>query len=280
MGTKKHIVLLFIIGALLTLASTIKAQEYRMTPVMWSHNKNYTTGLYSTVNDFNQDGLSFGAHVLYYSGDFDVTNGVPIFGKDKSGKANFTPNALTAALNVAYHQRISIHFAMRYTLSLGALRGYKSDDQNFLNIFLQPAVGVECYPINHYGLMLYAGLALHGGFFPIYHHNEIANPKATISPNVQLGIGYSWNLSNEWMVTVDLMGTYALLEFNGNNKVGMDGFGKGTGYATGQNTGKATQFSEHDGYFQLGLSFTYRFSHCEHCRILNNYQRVRNYRRR
>lgn len=274
MGTKKYIALPFIIGALLTLTSTIQAQDERFFPVMWSHTKNYNTGLYTTSNDFNQDGFSFGADILYYSGDFDVSNGVPLFGKDKSGKANFTPKAFTAALNAAYHQPISTHFGMRYTLSLGALRGYNSDERNFLSIFVQPAVGVECYPINHYGLMLYAGLALHAGFFPIYHHGEEPNPKYTFSPNAQLGIGYSWNLSNQWMVTVDLMGTYALLEFNGNHHIGMDGFGKGTGFVAGEYNGKATKFNEHDGYFQLGISFTYRFNHCEHCRILHNYGRV------
>lgn len=277
MGTRKYIVL-YIIGAFLTLISlNISAQEeeWRPRPIMWTHSEHRSTGLYTTANDFIQEGISFGADVLYYSGDHDMTNGVPIF-------SGFNEKAMSASVNAAYHQPLSTHFAMRYTLSLGVLQGNNkhpnasNPSREFLSIFAQPAVGVECYPINHYGLMLYAGIAAPIGFLAKYKYQDAdSKPKCTFAPAAQLGIGYSWIIDRRWMITVDLSGTYALMEFNNNNVIGLDGIGKGTGYVTGQYTGKPTKFTEHDGYFQLGISATYRFSECLQCRILNNYGRVK-----
>jgi hypothetical protein len=57
------------------------------------------------------------------------------------------------------------------------------------------------------------------------------------------------------------------------------------GVALGNSFGKWTDRygKEHihwnDGWFQVGLTVTYHWRNCEHCRILNNYSRIKARRR-
>ena len=252
-----------LLGALLALSLVVMAEPSYNKRILWTQKPNTMTGLYTTPSDFIQDGFSIGGSIVYSSGDHDIGNGVPIF-------SGFSIDALSASLNAAYHQPLSAHFGMRYTLSLGALRGKNKDrDREFLSLFAEPAVGVECYPMQHYGLMLYAGVALPLGYLAKYKYGTAKNPNFVLAPAVQLGIGYTWLIDTKWMVTVDLTGTYALMEIDGNPRFGLDGIGK-----------KKT-FTDHDGYFKLGVAFTYRFgSDCQACKILNNYSRSNTYKKR
>ena len=121
-----------------------------------------STGSTRTAQGVLQQGLSFGVNAIYYFGDVDigklpVVNGMSI-------------NEMSGSGYVAYHMPFSKNFGMRYTGTIGLLKAdnteaWKNDPvhtgefRKFTSVFLQPAVGVEAYPIQEYVLYFYLGIS-------------------------------------------------------------------------------------------------------------------------
>jgi hypothetical protein len=108
-----------------------------------------------------------------------------------------------------------------------------------------------------------------------------------ILPMVQLGIGYSWRLTPSWAISAEIMLQEGLIDQHymnldgwpmagSQNSDGVDLGGLGLTYVNrkGQKT-----LHWNDGWFQVGVTISYRWNNCENCAIINNYHRIRGRRR-
>lgn len=290
-----------LIGALLVLSLGAMSSPYNQR-VVWKDHQSDKTGLYTTKSHFSQDGISIGVHALYYYGDAD-NESVMLHG-------GFNPHNVGGMLTFAYHMPVSAHWIMRFSLSGGLVRGdntekfkaiNRDDFRTIKNIFAQPAVGVEWYPLNRYGLFLYGGISCTVGYIDYSFYYQDRNTKTRenvagktygILPMIQGGIGYSWNLSSSWMLSVQALFQEGLydsqymnldafpLDAKQNSKGVSLGTAGGYWYSYDADGTKHKHVHWNDGWFQAGITLTYRWSNCEQCRLLNNYGRVKTQRRR
>ena len=289
---------LALVGTLLVLSLDAMSSPYQQR-IVWKEHQSETTGLYTTKSHFATDGVSIGVHALYYYGDAD-NEGVMF-------KGGFNPNNIGGLVTVAYHMPVSAHWIMRFSLSGGLVRADntkmmqkqtppRDDYRTVKNIFAQPAVGVEWYPLNRYGLFLYGGISCTVGFidYNFFYNAKDGSGRANVTgktygilPMIQGGLGYSWNLSQSWMLSVQAMfqeGLYDAQYLNldaypldkSQNSQGVS-LGTAGGYWKDKEGKKRVHWN--DGWFQLGITVTYRWSNCEQCRILHNYSRIKNQRK-
>lgn len=291
-----------IIGALLMMSLEVMASPYAQR-VVWKNRQSDQTGLYTTKSHFSNDGISIGVHALYYYGDAD-NMGIMLTG-------GFNPANIGGLVTFGYHMPISTHVIMRFSLSGGMVRSdntekFKAltparDDYRSISAwFAQPAVGFEWYPINKYGFFIYAGLSFTASAinYQFYYYPTKTSPRDVVSgktygllPMIQGGLGYSWNLSQSWMLSVQAMFQEGLVDsqymnldaFPLDKKQNDKGVALGTAggywYSTNANGQKQKHIHWNDGWFQLGITLTYRWSNCEQCRLLNNYSSIRTSRR-
>ena len=291
-----HITLLFL--AILLLMSPVSMAKQKKDHVVWSEKQNSTTGLYTTKNYFVTNGISLNFSAMYYFGDVD-NEGVAFHGGFNKENVSYGGSFV-----FGYLMPIGNHCNMRYTLMGGTLQGNnkvkfdnlpepRDDYRKFKSVMIQPAVGVEYYPFNNAGFFLYGGIALTASIITNYefwyyqHHIRQSKPLSGktfgILPMLQLGIGYSWRLSQSWNLSIEATLQEGLVDCHYMN---LDAFPlapeqNSEGIALGAEFGKWTdrEGKEHihwnDGWFQLGITISYRWRNCEHCRILNNYSGIR-----
>lgn len=301
MNNRSQITLLLAI-AFLVMPLVAMAQEYVPKRVVWRSKPGSSTGLYTTHNYFVSHGVSLNASALYYFGDVD-NEGVAF-----SGGFNKENMSYGGGLQFAYNLPAGNHCNIRFGLMGGTLRGNnkvkldnldlpRDDYRKFQSFFIQPAVGVQYYPFSQAGFYIYGGLAatfsIITNFEFWYYQQHVRQPEPLtgktygLLPMVQLAIGYSWRLSNSWTMSAELMVQEGLIDTQYMNldAFPLDPSQNSKGVALGNSFGKWTDRygKEHihwnDGWFQLGITVSYHWRNCEHCRVLNSYQNIRMKRR-
>ena len=301
MNNRSQITLLLAI-AFLVMPLVAMAQEYVPKRVVWRSKPGSSTGLYTTHNYFVSHGVSLNASALYYFGDVD-NEGVAF-----SGGFNKENMSYGGGLQFAYNLPAGNHCNIRFGLMGGTLRGNnkvkldnldlpRDDYRKFQSFFIQPAVGVQYYPFSQAGFYIYGGLAatfsIITNFEFWYYQQHVRQPEPLtgktygLLPMVQLAIGYSWRLSDSWTMSAELMVQEGLIDAQYMNldAFPLDPSQNSKGVALGNSFGKWTDRygKEHihwnDGWFQLGITVSYHWRNCEHCRVLNSYQNIRMKRR-
>ncbi|MBQ3716816.1 MAG: hypothetical protein II901_00295 [Paludibacteraceae bacterium] len=305
----------FVLGGLLLFSPALAAKQTasRSNPeslkkdrVVWTKKPNSRTGLYTTKNYFVSHGVSLGVNAMYYFGDVD-NEGVAFHG-------GFNENNLSygGSLVFGYTMPAGNHCNIRYSLMGGTLRGNnkakfdalpdpRDDYRKFNSILILPSVGVEYYPFSNAGFYIYGGLAVAVSIITNYEFYAYRKVDASgirqrtklegktfgILPMVQVGIGYSWRLTQSWTMSAEIMLNEGLIDTHYMNldAFPLAGSQSSDGQPLGNSFGKWTDKNgnEHihwnDGWFQVGITVSYRWRNCESCRILNNYSNIRARRR-
>ena len=300
MSKRTHILLIFL-GVLL-LTSPLAAVGKEKNRVVWTKKPNSSTGLYTSKNYFVSHGVGGNVSALYYFGDVDNE------GLAFHGGFNVHNLSIGGGLSFFYNLPISNHCNLRFSLLGGTIHGNnelkfsklnppRDDYRKFNAVLVQPAVGVQYYPFSNAGFYLYGGVAVAGSIITnyefYYYPKKDAERKLLkgktfgILPMVQLAIGYTWRLTNSWSMGLEVMIQEGLIDTHYMN---LDAFPlaksqNSDGVELGNSFGKWTDRygKEHihwnDGWFQVGLTVTYHWRNCEHCRIINNYSRIKPKRR-
>ena len=293
----------FLVGGLLLLCPTAEAVGGRGR-VIWTKKASRQTGLYTTKNYFVSHGVGVTASAMYYFGDVD-NEGVAF-----NGGFNLKNLSLGGGLNFFYNLPAGNHCNIRFALMAGTIRGnnelkFKSlseprdDYRKFQAIIIQPAVGVQYYPLSNAGLYLYGGFGLAASIinkYEFYYYKSVPSGKEKhliegktygILPMVQLGLGYSWRLTESWSMSAEIMVNEGLVDAHyanldgwpmakSQNSDGVELGGKGLTYVN--RYGKKT-IHWNDGWFQVGITVTYHWRNCEYCRLINNYHNIKPRRR-
>ncbi len=269
---------------------------------VWSQSQNKHTGLYATHNPFVQNGLFIEVDALYYFGDVDNEGGI------FNGGFNSDNMSYGGGFTIGYLMPVHNHLNIRYTLFGGTLNGNNKakflalkspryDFRRFKSVALEPAVGIEYYPFSRAGLYLYAGLGVTASIiyeFEFYYPaktngsgTEVLEPTSGstfgILPMVQLGLGYTWKLNRSWNLSVQLMVQEGLIDTHymnldayplasSQNSAGVE---IGGSFGTYTDRYGKTQLRWNDGWFQLGITVSYRWRNCETCRLINNYHNIK-----
>lgn len=320
-----HYIATIVLGGMLLFSPALSAKQQtasRSNPeslkkdrIVWTKKQNSRTGLYTTKNYFVSHGVSLGVNAMYYFGDVDNV-GVAFHG-------GFNENNLSygGSLVFGYTMPAGNHCNIRYSLMGGTLRGnntekiskelkedgsgYRDDYRKFSSILIHPSVGVEYYPFSNAGFYLYGGLGvavsiINNYEFYAYRRIDNSGPRQRVKlegktfgilPMVQLGIGYSWRLSQSWTMSAEIMIQEGLLD---QHYMNLDAYPlAGSQSSDGKDLGGTSLYwytydaegKEHkhlhwnDGWFQVGITVSYRWRNCESCRILNNYSNIRSRRR-
>ncbi len=276
-------------------AAMAKAKKVK-DKIVWTKTPNKRTGLFSTRNYFVSHGVSLNLSALYYFGDVD-NEGVAFTGGFNKENVSYG-----GGLQFAYLMPAGNHCNMRFALMGGTLNGNnkvkfdnldppRDDYRKFQSILIQPAFGVEYYPFSNAGFYLYGGVAVTASIITNYEFYYMARHEGSsektrellkgstfgILPMVQLGLGYSFRLAPSWTLSIEAMIQEGLIDTHYMN---LDAFPlaasqNSAGVELGNSFGKWTDRygKEHihwnDGWFQLGLTISYRWRNCEKCRILN-----------
>ena len=296
----KHLSLILLLGLLLVFTAVSPA-VVSIRPgkdrIVWTKKPNKRSGLYTTKNYFVSHGVSLNFSGMYYFGDAD-NEGVAFH-----GGFNAKNLSLGGGLQFAYHLPAGNYCNMRFSLGVGTLRGDntlkfqslaepRDDYRSFHSWYIQPAVGVEVYPISKAGFYLYGGLALTGSIIDKYqywYYKRVGNTKERtllegntygILPMIQLGLGYSWALSEAWTLSAEIMVQEGLVDtyFMNLDAFPMDPDQNSDGVTLGKPFGKWVDKNgkEHihwnDGWFQVGITVSYRWRNCEECRNTQHYK--------
>ena len=270
--------------------------------VSWTTKQNSRTGLYTTRNYFVSHGVSIGVSALYYFGDVD-NEGLAFNGGFNKENLSFG-GLLAFTYNLPASNHCNIKFgAMAGTLNgnnkamLDAMEEPRDDYRKFKSFFVQPAVGVQYYPFSQAGFYLYGGVAATVSFIDFefwYYQRHVRQEKPLtgktygILPMVQLGIGYSWQLAEGWIMSAEVMVQEGLVDTQYMN---LDAFpldktqnDKGVALGSSRSTWIDKDGVEHkhwnDGWFQVGLTISYHWRSCERCKMHGVYGNIKPYRKK
>lgn len=256
--------LLFI--SLILSSAFVKAEknaQHEQTDLVWTKQVNKRTGLYTKQNDAIANGLTISFNTMYYYGDVD-RGGLAFNGGFQKQNVSFG-----GAATFAYTMPSGRHTNWRFGLSAGALKGdnsfsYPDRYRKFNSIFGEASVGIEWYPFSQAGLYLYGGIAL--TYSHITYDFMAAKGKAnTILPMVPLEIGYDFKIGKSWGLKINVALHQGLCDTPHCNldAYPMEGSQNQDGVSFGRGGGNKWA----DGFFQVGLSLTYRWHNCETCRL-------------
>ncbi len=303
---KKHLYMALVsLCALLLVAPSMEAKSSREKGerIAWSQKPSKKSGLYTERNFFISHGVTINANALYYFGDVD-NEGIAF-----NGGFNMSNLSYGGSLVFGYTMPASTHCNLRYTIMAGTIHGDneskfarlnppRDDFRRFRAFLVQPAVGIEIYPFTRAGFYLYAGVALTASIitnYEFYYHEHATNKLDKITgstfgilPMVQVGLGYSWRLSSSWAFSVELMLQEGLVDLHYMNldaypmaaTQNSKGIEMGTTSLTYTNRYGEKTMHWNDGWFQLGITVSYRWNTCETCRFINNYSNVKPARKR
>lgn len=270
--------------------------------VVWTKNPNKRTGLFTTKNYFVSQGVGLSASAMYYFGDVD-NEGVAF-----NGGFNTNNLSLGGGFCFFYNLPAGNHCNLRFSLMGGTLRGNnelkfsslsipRDDYRKFHAILIQPAFGVQYYPFSNAGFYIYAGVAVSASIidnYEFYYYPHETKERTLLKgntygilPMAQLGLGYSWKLTPSWSLSAEIMIQEGVIDThymnldawplaksqNSDNVELGNSFGKWT-----DRYGKE-HIHWNDGWFQVGITVTYHWRNCEHCRIIDNYQNIKPRRR-
>ena len=231
----------------------------------WGKKANRSTGLYTVKNRSIGNGVCVGVNMMYYYGDIDQL--------DQAFLHGFQPQNLSfgGGLAFAYLHPQGRFINWRFSLNAGYLHGNDSTRKaenkagemvmtgkgQFRNIFGEAAAGVEFYPFPRAGFYIYAGLGLSIGYIDYNFFNTKIPAGTTVSvlPMLPVEIGYNFYLGRSCFLGISLGVHQGLVDMANSN---LDAWPV-----------KSTSvFQWGDGYFQVGVSFSYRWHNCEVCRHL------------
>jgi len=229
----------------------------------WAKKPNAQTGLYSVKNRNIANGVCLGVNMMYYYGDVDQLDQAFVHG--------FQPQNLSfgGSLYFAYSQPMGRFFNWRFSLSGGYLHGNdstrytvtKAGDKvpagkgKFMNYFGEAAAGLEYYPFPRAGFYIYLGLGVNIGYinYDFYKTDIPAGNTVSVLPILPFEIGYNFYLGSSCFLGLSLGVHQGLVDMANSN---LDAWPV-----------KSTSvFQWGDGYFQFGISFSYRWHNCEQCR--------------
>ena len=267
---KVAIMLLFVV--LVGVSGEASAKRYiDRQSLVWTHHTDHR-GRYTGRYLFVAQGLNLTLSTNYYYGDIDYT-GIAF-------KQGFQPNTFNflGGVTFTYQYPLGDYFNFRSSLGLGALRGavdsvYRGYPMTFRNIYLEPAAVVDFYPFGPYpyawlGFYVYVGFGANVGFI----HYDFGNPPGEhvvgdvvrCLPIIPFGIGWAipFGRSSGWMAHVEVGLHQGVIDTPTMNldaypmtkeQNGVRDYGRSR-----QESGKRTN-EWADGYFQLGLTISYRW---------------------
>ena len=239
---------------------------YYNKPV-WGKKTNRQTGLYTVKNRNIASGVCLNFNAMYYYGDIDML--------DQAFLHGFQPQNLSigGGLHFGYLRPLGRFCNWRFSLGFGLLHGndsarYEMQDDvkvpvgkgKFNSVFGEAAAGVEFYPFPRAGFYLYAGLGLAVSYINYdFFKSRLPDPKngSTVSvlPMIPLEIGYNFYLGKSVFLGVSVSVHQGLMDIGHAN---LDAWPLET----------TSVFQWGDGYFQIGLSLSYRWHNCEACRVI------------
>jgi len=288
-----HSILLGIALVTLSLSASAAPKQKR---IVWRERSDSQTGLYGTKNFFVTHGVSLTLGGMYYFGDVDNE------GLSMNGGFNVKNLSLGGGLRFAYQMPVGNHCNLHFSLMGGTLRGDnenqfkalaepRDDYRKFNSVVIQPSVSIQYYPFSRAGFYIYGGLALTASIitdYQFYYYKRVGGGKVRTPlrgktfgflPMVRLGLGYSWKLTDSWLMSAEIGVDEGLIDTHYMNldawplapSQNSDEVALGNSFGTwvGRNGQKHIHWN--DGWFQVGITVTYRWSNCEHCRIINNY---------
>lgn len=238
--------------------------------VRWTHKTNNPRGLYSVYNPSVANGLALTVNALYYYGDIDML--------DYAFKYGWQPQNLSlgGSLIFGYLHPLGTQCNWRFTLAGGYMHGNDSAryDMNsdgqlvrggkgvFRNGFAEAAVGVEWYPFPTAGFYLYAGFGLNLSYinYDFFKYNIPPGKTYGIVPIIPLEIGYNFQLHGGWFLSIEASVHQALTDFPGASIDAWPLY-------------KSTRAQWPDGYFQVGISVSYRWQNCPECLLYDPTQK-------
>ncbi len=256
--------------ALMAEAKPYKGNPQQKTQVRRSWRKTPDAhGLYSTRNYSVAQGVTITGNALYYYGDVDML-GVAF-------KEGFQRQNLSVGGSVIFsylhplansaNWRFSLsggylhgNDSARYALTTDPVTGQEVQTQigkgSFKSGFGELAAGIEWYPFPKAGFYIYAGLGLNLSVinYDFTRSDRGEGQVVSVLPMLPLEIGYNINLTHGFFMTVMASVHQGLLDVPNSN---LDAYP----------LTKSSRFQWGDGYFMLGVSFSYRWQKCEPCRL-------------
>ncbi len=260
----KAIVNRIVMCMVFVLLGTSMAVANRYAPY-WGRRTNQNTGLYTVRNKSVANGVFVNLNALYYYGDVDMLDQAFVHG--------FQPQNLSlgGSLHAGYLHPFGRIVNGRFALGGGYLHGndsartetrvdkggetIKAGKGSFSNIFGELSAGVEIYPFQRAGFYVYAGLMLAVSYikydFSNYGYPE--NSTVSVLPILPLEIGYNFYLGGNLFLGISVACHQGLMDMT---KVNLDAWP----------VEKSSRFQWGDGYFQIGLTLSYRWRNCATCR--------------
>lgn len=231
--------------------------------VVWTKNANKHTGLYTQQNSAIANGITLSFNVMYYYGDVDEP-GVAF-------KGGFQPKNLSfgGSFAFAYTTPAGKHSNWRFGLALGQQKGdnrerYEEQQRLFHSFFGELSAGIEWYPFERAGFYLYAGVAIAYSHIN-YQYQKTAGVTNSFLPMIPLEIGYDFKIGKSFGIKLSVSGHQGLCD---TPYLNLDGYPMvASQNKDGINFGRGGGNKWADGYFQIGVSFTYRWHNCEACRL-------------
>ena len=226
---------------------------------------NPANGLYTRKRASVGHGVQLSINAIYYYGDVDMLDQAFVHGWQQ---ANLS---LGGSLKFDYLHQIANTCNLRLSLSGGYLHGNDSARTKlnpetglqehigkgfFKNGFGEASVGVEWYPFPKADFYIYAGLGFSVNFID-YDFSRLGygpDSKVTVVPVLPIEIGYNFDLTRGWFISIYASVHQALMDTPNAN---LDAYP----------IKKTSRFQWGDGYFTLGLSFSYRWQYCAPCRL-------------
>lgn len=278
-GMKKHL-LISILSLLLALGySDVLLAEMKpnkgnpaqsgKTIHSWRSHPNSRNGLYTTRNASVGQGITLTANALYYYGDVDMLSYAFKYGFQKQNLS------LGGSVIFSYLHPLANSANWRFSLSGGYLHGNDSaryemvtdkttgeeirqwiGKGSFRSGFGELAAGIEWYPFSRAGFYIYAGLGLNLSVinYDFTKSNRGEGQQVSVLPMLPIEIGYNINMTHGFFLTIMASVHQGLMDIPHSN---LDAYP----------LTKSSRFQWGDGYFTLGLSFSYRWQKCEPCRL-------------
>lgn len=233
---------------------------------VWGKKTNKMTGLYTIRNKSIGNAVTLGINAMYYYGDVDMLDQAFVHG--------FQPQNLSlgGSLYFGYQMPLGRFCNWRFSLGAGYLHGNDSartetrtvhgetkraGKGSFSSIFGEFDAGVEIYPFPRAGFYIFAGLGVAVSYIN-YEFEKYGIPKGStvsILPMLPVEIGYNFYLGGSFFLGISVSVHQGLMDMG---KANLDAWPL-------ESTSK---FQWGDGFFQVGLSFSYRWHNCEVCRHL------------
>ncbi len=245
--------------------SAQNARTAQYNKPVWGKKANRSNGLYTIRNKSVANGICLNVGAMYYYGDVDMLDQAFVHG--------FQPQNLSigGSLHFGYMTPLARFANWRFTLGGGYLHGndsartetrtVKGEEKragkgSFNNIFGEFNAGVEFYPFPRAGFYIYAGLGLAVSYIKYDFEKYGIEPGSTVSllPMLPVEIGYNFYLGGSCFLGIWAACHQGLMDMG---KANLDAWPLES----------SSKFQWGDGYFQLGISFSYRWHNCETCRI-------------